>query len=62
MLVAGVLEGTLERSAKIELPGGMLNVEWSAADQHVRLTGPAREIYRGTVDLAFVLAEAEERE
>ncbi len=61
VLVAGVLEGTLQRRAKIELPGGTLNVEWSQADDHVRLTGPAREIYRGTVDLACVLAEAEDR-
>ena len=61
VLVAGVLEGILERRARIELPGGMLDVEWSAADQHVRLTGPAREIYRGTVDLSYVLSEAKER-
>jgi len=61
VLVAGVLEGALARRARIELPGGMLNLDWSEADQHVRLTGPAREIYRGTVDLAYVLSEAKER-
>lgn len=58
VLVAGVLEGRLARQATIELPGGCLAVSWGG-DGHVRLTGPAREIYRGAVDLAEVLAEAQ---
>ncbi|HEY9871543.1 MAG TPA: diaminopimelate epimerase [Candidatus Obscuribacterales bacterium] len=58
VLVAGVLEGRLVRQATIGLPGGCLAVWWGE-DGHVRLTGPAREIYRGAVDLAQVLAEAQ---
>jgi diaminopimelate epimerase len=51
VLVAGVLEGVLERRATIELPGGPLDVSWSAQDNRVRITGPARVAFCGTVDL-----------
>jgi diaminopimelate epimerase len=59
--VAGVLEGRLQRKTRIDLPGGSLEAEWSETDNHVRITGPARETYRGTVDLSFILAEADRR-
>jgi diaminopimelate epimerase len=50
-LVAGVLEGLVERRCTIELPGGTLDADWSEADDHVRLTGPANQVFSGTVDL-----------
>jgi diaminopimelate epimerase len=56
-LVAGVLEGRLDRIVRIELPGGSLSVDWSEQDNHVRLTGPARESFYGKVDLAVLLTE-----
>jgi diaminopimelate epimerase len=30
-----------------ELPGGMLELEWSEADNHVYMTGPATFVYDG---------------
>lgn len=59
--VAGVLEGRLARRTRIDLPGGSLEAEWSEDDNRVRITGPARESYRGSVDLSFILAEADRR-
>ncbi len=53
-LVAGVLENRLNRKATIELPGGILEVEWSQEDNHVRLTGPANFSFTGTIDISAI--------
>jgi diaminopimelate epimerase len=45
--VAGVLTGRTERKITAHLPGGDLLLEWSAADQHVHMTGPAVEVFSG---------------
>ncbi len=51
VLVAGVLEDRLGRTATIHLPGGDLSVEWAAAagggTGTVLMTGPAEEVYCG---------------
>lgn len=47
-LVAGVLNGLSDRAATVELPGGPLYIEWSAADNRVYMTGPAELAFRGT--------------
>jgi diaminopimelate epimerase len=49
--VAGVLDGRTDRDVTIELPGGELAIRWSA-DDHVYMTGPATEVFRGTVAIA----------
>lgn len=49
ILVAGVLEGRLHRQSKITLPGGTLLVEWSEADNHVRISGGARFSFHGEI-------------
>jgi diaminopimelate epimerase len=46
-LVAGVLNGMCDRAATVELPGGPLHIEWSAADNRVYMTGPAELVFRG---------------
>jgi diaminopimelate epimerase len=46
-LVAGVLNGKLERKAIISLPGGELEVEWNENDQHVYMTGEAVTVFTG---------------
>lgn len=51
VLVAGVLEGRLDRSAVIELPGGSLMVQWDEKDHHVRMTGSAKFAFSGTFDI-----------
>lgn len=49
-LVAAVLNGRSQRKAQVELPGGILEVEW-AEDDHVFMTGPAAVVFTGVVDL-----------
>ncbi len=51
VLVAGVLERRLNRTATIELPGGALQVSWSASDNRVRIQGPATVAFEGVFDL-----------
>jgi diaminopimelate epimerase len=51
ILVAGVLEERLERRAKVSLPGGVLLVDWSVKDNHVRITGSARLSFNGQVEI-----------
>ncbi len=47
-VVAGVLTGRTSRQTQVQLLGGSLEIEW-AADDHVMLTGPATEVFTGTV-------------
>lgn len=45
--VAGVLTGNTERTVLAHLPGGDLELEWSAETNHVYMTGPATEVFQG---------------
>ena len=45
--VESVLEGLAERRARVELPGGALEIEWSEADGRVYMTGPAEVCFTG---------------
>jgi diaminopimelate epimerase len=45
--VAGVLTGRFDRKIRIHLLGGDLDIEWSAKDNRVYLTGPAVEVFSG---------------
>lgn len=51
VLVAGVLEGRLDRAASVHLPGGDLVVEWPDRSDgslgSVFMTGPAVEVFTG---------------
>ncbi len=48
-LVAGVLTLKCERTATVELPGGPLEIEWSAVDQRLYMTGPAECVFTGRI-------------
>ena len=50
-VTAAVLNGLAERRCKVALDGGVLEVEWAEKDNHVYLTGPATEVFRGTCRL-----------
>lgn len=52
VLVAGVLEGRIDRSATLHLPGGDLLIEWAgnAEGEPVFMTGPATEVFSGQWD------------
>lgn len=45
--VASALTEHTGRSITAHLPGGDLELEWSEADQHVYMTGPAVEVFSG---------------
>ncbi len=46
-VVAGVLTGKSDRRATVELPGGCLEIEWSATDGRIYMTGPATRVFAG---------------
>ncbi|WP_409341081.1 diaminopimelate epimerase [Paenibacillus sp. MBLB4367] len=48
-LVSSVLNGLTDRKATVSLKGGDLFIEWNEEDNHVYMTGPAQEVFRGTV-------------
>jgi diaminopimelate epimerase len=48
-LVASVLGGLTDRTATVSLAGGDLLIEWSEEDNHVYMTGPAAEVFTGTL-------------
>lgn len=51
-LVASVLNGLTGRTATISLKGGDLLIEWSERDNHVYMTGPAQEVFKGSVNVS----------
>lgn len=51
-VVAAHRRGLTGRKVKVELDGGMLEIEWREDDDHVLMTGPAVLSFEGEVDLA----------
>lgn len=51
-VVAAVLTARSQPQCTVELPGGCLEIEWSSADQHVYMTGPAQRVFSGHYDPA----------
>jgi diaminopimelate epimerase len=49
--VVSILRGVAERALTVELRGGDLEIEWLAPDAPVFMTGPAAEVFRGTLTL-----------
>jgi len=51
-MVIGSLWDQLDRSVDVELPGGVLHIEWAGAEtDHVWMTGPAAHVFKGIIDL-----------
>jgi diaminopimelate epimerase len=48
-LVSSVLNGLTDRTAVVSLKGGNLHIEWSEADDHLYMTGPATEVFTGSM-------------
>ena len=48
-VVVGCIQGTLDDTVTVELPGGELVVSWSGEQQPVFMTGPASFVYEGTI-------------
>lgn len=49
VVVAGVLEGLLNREASVRLPGGELTIAWDEASDTISMKGAAREVFSGVV-------------
>ncbi|MBI3756719.1 MAG: diaminopimelate epimerase [Deltaproteobacteria bacterium] len=49
--VAAVLNQKASRRVTIHLRGGDLEIEWRAEDNHVYMTGPAEEVFEGTIEI-----------
>jgi diaminopimelate epimerase len=47
VLVAGVLCGLLKSRARVDLPGGSLEIEWDRLSNHVYMTGGATTVFEG---------------
>jgi diaminopimelate epimerase len=45
--VVSMLRGAVDREVVVELRGGELVIAWPGGDAHVRMTGPAAEVYTG---------------
>ena len=50
-VVAGVIEGHIDRKCVVELPGGPLEIEWRESDDKIIMTGPAEPTFEGTTAL-----------
>jgi diaminopimelate epimerase len=48
-VVASALNGKTDRHVLVHLPGGDLDIDWSAQDNHVYMTGSATEVYEGEI-------------
>ena len=50
-VVAATLRGITDHQADIQMDGGTLHVEWSQADHHIYLTGPAETVFDGQISI-----------
>jgi diaminopimelate epimerase len=50
--VASAVRDYTGRDVSVHMPGGAVEVEW-APDNRVSMTGPAEEVFRGTLDPRF---------
>ena len=50
-VAAAVLNGLTDRRVRVHLLGGDLEIHWSEEDQHIYMTGPARTVFQGEIDL-----------
>ncbi len=54
-VVAGVLNGMVDRNAVVKLLGGNLQIEWKEEDNHVYMTGPAVTVFEGELQEENIL-------
>jgi diaminopimelate epimerase len=50
-VVAGVRQGLLDREVQVQTRGGALTIAWAGHAQPVQMTGPARTVFYGDIDL-----------
>ena len=50
-VVASILNGYVEGLVTVHLLGGDLNIKWNKEDGHIYMTGPARTVFVGEIDI-----------
>lgn len=50
-VVAGRLADQLDRRVRVELPGGVLHIDWPGKGKALEMTGPAETVYEGKIKL-----------
>jgi diaminopimelate epimerase len=50
-VAVGIKRGLLDSEVHVELPGGTAIVAWSGPGQHLWLTGPAKTVFSGSIDI-----------
>ena len=50
-VVAGIRLGLLDAEVEVETRGGSLSIAWAGADAPVLMTGPARTVFEGEIEL-----------
>ncbi len=50
-VVSGILQGLLDETVAVELPGGTLTISWAGDDAPVLMTGPAVTVFEGQYKL-----------
>jgi len=48
-VVAGIINDQLDTSVQVQLPGGILSIEWEGEGKPVMMTGPATSVFHGQV-------------
>ena len=49
--VSGIVQGRLDDTVTVDLPGGSLRIHWPGAGQPVIMTGPATTVFEGQIQL-----------
>jgi len=50
-MVAGVIQGWLDKEIEVTLPGGKLVIRWQGGDNPLYMTGPATSVFEGHIEL-----------
>lgn len=50
-VVASVLNGLTEREVDVKLRGGILHIKWDKENDHIYMTGPARTVFEGEIEI-----------
>ena len=50
-VAVGRIQGKLNESVEVSLPGGKLTIKWPGGDAVVKMTGPAQHVYDGQIAL-----------
>ncbi len=50
-VVAGIRQGLLAHRVQVQTRGGELTIDWPGGQANVRMTGPAKPVFEGQVDL-----------